>query len=153
MTSNLAVDLTAATPPPELDVGDGLCVELRRSRVLINGVRAPKAEALQLVVRAYRGDPKARWAPLLLDLLAPSIVYRLQHLEPQPPVLDFEDMRQELVLSVLWAAATMPLPRNAKDIRNALIKRANLRVSRQLKRELRHLQQHPSLEAIEDFQS
>lgn len=150
MLSNLAVDLRRARPPAELDVGDGQLIEFAPSRVFINGARATKAEALAALVRAYRASPTPASAGVLLDLLAPSIVHRLQHLEAQPPALDAEDIRQELVLSVLCAAATMRLPSNPKDIRNALIKRANLMVTRRLDKEFRHRRWHRSLEALED---
>ena len=72
-----------------------------------------------------------------LTVVAPAILDRLQHLQAKPPVDDPEDVRQQLIVELLQAAASMPLPENPCYLRRALIARANQGVRRRLARERR----------------
>ena len=105
-------------------------------------------EALLALLRRYRSGNQRLWAPLILDLMAPAIVTRLQRFKAAPPVITEEDMAQELVLQVLIAAATMPLPEDGHFLERSLLLAAAKPVSRWLKWEARrqedqdHLEEH-----------
>jgi len=107
-------------------------------------------QRLALVVDAYRCGPRAVWAPVLLDLLAPAMISRLKHLRVEPPAVDEEDLRQQLVLEVLRAAATIPLPANPTWQKNQILSRANQAVRRWLQQEHRQQLRQRSLEEIEE---
>jgi hypothetical protein len=111
-------------------------------RTLVLRVRDPDAPpnerdaGLREVVLAYRSDRS--WSPLLLELLAPGMARRLALLQPQQPVITEDDVRQQLVVEVLQAAATMPLPLGARFVERAILLRAMRQVVRCLEREEEH---------------
>ena len=92
---------------------------------------------LREAVQAYRRGPRNKWGPVVLELLAPAILVRLGLFEELPPVISLEDLRQQLVVEVLDAAAHMPLPDNARYIKHRLMRRAAKRMTRLLAREIR----------------
>jgi hypothetical protein len=108
-----------------------------REALRVPGPRIQRARRLTALVLAYRAGPKDLWAPVLLDVLAPAILERLRRLRAQPPYLDDQDLRHELVVEVLQVAATMRLPTNPVFVRGALLARANDGVARRLAREAR----------------
>jgi len=132
MSSSLSVDLRDGYRELARQVGEGVRLDLVRTRDLFNGGRLRRGEALLSAVIADRAGPKTIWGPVLLDLLAPAILDRLQHLKARPPVIDPEDVRQQLIFELLQAAGTMPLPENPCYLRRALMARANQGVRRKL---------------------
>jgi hypothetical protein len=119
--------------------GEGLTV-LARARDTSKAGRAGPAERgrlLRAIVDAYRLGPRELWGPVLLDLLAPALVARIRRLRAELPVVDEEDIRQQLVLELLRAAAAMPLPARDRYLKTALVARANQCVCRWLAREAR----------------
>ncbi len=98
--------------------------------------------------RAELVGPRQLWAPVLLDLLAPAMLHRLRRLRDEPPVMVEEDIRQQLVLELLHAAAMMPLPNNPAHLKAALLHRANQGVRRKLARERRRQRRQGSYEAM-----
>jgi hypothetical protein len=112
--------------------------------------RGERPPGLMAVVLAYRSGPREFWGPVLLDLLAPALLASLQRLRPHPPVIDAEDLRQQLVLELLRAAAGMPLPTNPSYLRRRLMARANQGVRRRLEREGRRQRGQRSFEALEE---
>jgi len=113
----------------------GTLEALPELRSLAERAREPSAPpwekdaCLREVVRAYRADRS--WSPLLLELLAPAMAAWLAGIEPAPPVIDEDDVRQQLLLEVLEAAATMPL-QNPQFLERAIIDRASREVERWL---------------------
>jgi hypothetical protein len=146
MSSSLSVEIRDGYQELARRVDEGDRRLVTRARVLSYGGRAARVEALVAVVAAYRAGPTQLWGPVLLELLAPSILARLRRLKPQPPAIDLEDVRQQLVLEVLLAAAEMPLPENRNYLRSRLMARANQGLRRQLARERRRQHQQIRLE-------
>ncbi len=118
-------------------------VERARGRPKVLGGRD---RALAEIVAAYRAGPRELWAPVILDLVAPALLERLQHFEARPPVLDVEDLSQQLVVQLLHAAATMRVACDGRHLRRQLVARTRKAVSRRLAREHRHLAWHCLLE-------
>ena len=116
-----------------------LLVERARGRPKVPGGRD---RALAEIVAAYRAGPRELWAPVILDLVAPSLLERLQHFEARPPVLDVEDLTQQLVVQLLHAAATVRVACDGRHLRRELVARARKAVSRRLVREHRHIGRH-----------
>ena len=135
MATSLSLDLRTGYQEAAPRLETGTRPDLDPARALLSGDRPKRGQALLAVVLAYRAGPKSHWGPVLLDLLAPAILDRLQRLQARPPVIDPEDIRQQFVLEVLAAAASMPLPANPLYLRRALIARANQGVRRKLLRE------------------
>jgi hypothetical protein len=106
--------------------------------------------SLMAIVLAYREGPREVWGPILLDLLAPALLARLRRLRTEPPVMDDEDVRQQLVMELLFAAARMPLPEEPGYLRSRLMARANQGVRRWLQREGRRQARQDSFEASEE---
>jgi hypothetical protein len=103
---------------------------------------AERNRALADIVAAYRAGPRQLWAPVILDLVAPALLDRLQHFIARPPFLEQEDLSQQLVLQLLHAAATMRVAGDGRNLKSALVARAAKAVSRHLAREHRHLGWH-----------
>lgn len=91
---------------------------------------------LRQVVLAYRGDPSL--GPLVLDLLKPAVARWLRFLDAEPPVLASDDLEQQIVLEVLEAASSMPLPAGMRYVDRAIVRRARRSVSRWLFAEVEH---------------
>jgi len=135
MLGNLSIDLREAHRDLARGPSQPSQQRLEQLRALSKLGSAGRSAALAAVVEAYRAGPKTLWAPTLLDMLAPAILAKLRRLQPRPPVMDTEDLRQHLILEVLLAAATMPLPRNRSYLRSRLMWRANQGARRWLARE------------------
>jgi hypothetical protein len=142
------------------DLKDGYCQVARalsednlallsRARDSTNCWPAERNGALAEIVAAYRAGPRQLWGPILLDLLAPALLRRLQRLRAVPPVVDEDEIRQQLILEMLHAAATIPMTDPSKTKRR-LITSANKSVKRWLAREGRRQARQSSFEHDEE---
>ena len=149
MPGSLVVDLREGYRKGARDLlEEGDLRALARARVLSNGRREQRAQELLGLVKLYRTGPRQIWAPVLLDVLASGLLARLRRLRIEPPFMDEEDLRQQLVAELLEAAAGMPLPRYPVFLRRRLLDRANQRVRRSLARERRRQARQGSYELI-----
>lgn len=123
---------------------------LLRARDSINASAAERSLCLVGVVHAYRCGQRQLWGPVLLDLMAPAIVERLQRLHAQPPAIDEEEVRQQFLVEVLHAAAYIPIPLHPSWVRGQILSRANQAVRRWLARERRRQGRQESFEAREE---
>jgi len=89
------------------------------------------------VLRSYRRGPRAVWAPLVLELLAPALVEITSGFEPNPPAVDADDLQQQVALEALRAAGSIPL-QGGRFIKPWLVGEVRRRISRWLEREARH---------------
>jgi hypothetical protein len=112
--------------------------ELQRLRSRLRGPALSYRERdhlLAAAIRRYRTEDVRLWGPVLLELLAPAIMARLDRFTAVPPVVDEDDIAQQFLLEVLVAAATMPLPPAARFVERRLIRRAAYLTARWLRRE------------------
>ena len=143
MSRSLSLDLRDGYRDLARQMGEAWRLEL-----VLYGGRPRRSALLRSVVLAYRAGSKSTWGPVLLELMAPALLDRLQHLQAKPPVIDPEDVRQQLIVELLLAAASMPLPENSCYLRRALMARANQGIRRKVAREGRiQLKQGP----LDDF--
>lgn len=150
MSSSLTVDLHEGYQQVAGALDDEARALLATARDLSKTRRSERGKRLMAIVLAYRKGPREVWGAVLLDLLAPALLARLQRLRTQPPVMDDEDVRQQLVVELLSAAARMPLPEEPGYLRSRLMARANQGVRRRLQREGRRQARQDSLEASEE---
>jgi hypothetical protein len=149
MSSSLADDLregyrrVAAALPEE---AIALVARARDPRTSL----AERNRYLAEVINAYRRGPRRLWGPVVLDLLAPAILERLQRLRVQPPAIDEEEVRQQFVAEVLRAAAYIPLPDHPGWVKGQILSRANQAVRRWLAREARRQGRQDSYEVREE---
>jgi hypothetical protein len=108
-----------------------------RARVAGNRPTGERDRLLESVVLAYRSGDRQLWGAVLLDLLTPALLERLRLFRPEPPVIDDEDLRAELVLQLLEATATMPFPPGLRFVERRLVLRAGQGLRRWLRRERR----------------
>lgn len=150
MSNSLADDLREGYR----QVADALPKEARAlvssARDLKNATLTERNPSLAAIVAAYRRGPRWLWGPVLLDLLAPAILERLQRLRAQPPAMDEEEIRQQFVVEVLRAAAYIPLPKNPVWVKGQILSRANQAVRRWLAREGRRQHRQDSYEVREE---
>ena len=127
----------------ELALAEGSCLDgeeeaiLARVRALGRGKRARLPERDQLLYRIvllYRAGPASRWAPVLLEAIAPQLMLRLTRFSPVGPVIGDEDIAQQFLMELLKAALVMPLE-GPECLERRLILRAADSVTRWLERE------------------
>ena len=125
-----------------------------RELSIVAGLRASTNEAsgerdrlLAQIVDGYRRGPRDVWAAVLLDALTPAILARLDRYRTDPPGVDAEDIRQQFVVELLSAAATIPMSPGAAFVERRLILRAGQGVRRWLRREGRYRARFESTEA------
>jgi hypothetical protein len=149
MSSSLANDLREGyrQVADELPAESRALVERARDR---NVSLAERNRCLAEIVTAYRRGARRLWGPVLLDLLAPAILERLQRLRAQPPTIDSEEVRQQFLVEVLGAADHIPLPENPIWVKGQIMSRANQAVRRWLAREGRRQLHQDSYEAREE---
>ena len=123
---------------------------IARARATSNEASGARDRLLEEIVRAYRIGAREVWGAVLLDLLTPALVDRLKRYRPEPPGLDQEDIRQQLVLELLRAAAGMPLPAGAGFVERRLVLRAGQGVRRWLTRERRFRVIHQQFESVSE---
>lgn len=99
---------------------------------------AERDEVFLEAVLAYRTGPKQVWAAVILEILAPAILARLTYLQPPEAAVDSEDLRQQLILQVLRAAARVPLERGPSYLRRRVLLRADKAMERWLVRHANH---------------
>lgn len=110
--------------------------------------RSQRDVLVSRAVTGYRRGPKTFWGPLLLELLAPKLTRKLARLSSVPPFVQPEDLAQLLVLELLQAASTFPLPADTRRWERSLRLEAVKQVTRSMKREGRRQLQTESLEAL-----
>jgi hypothetical protein len=92
---------------------------------------------LEAVVRAYRIGHRQLWGPVLLEILGPQLAEAVQQFHVLAPLVDGEDLGQQLVLEVLSAAATVPIPEGARWVEQRLLRRAGFTLARWLSKQTR----------------
>lgn len=119
---------------------------IRRARDPILTHTVERNRLLTQVLCAYRRGPKERWGPVVVDLLAPGLVLMLPGLRPLPPVIDEDEIRQQLVVEALRAAATVPLLDSGRQTRFRITSRVYTNMLRWLGKEGRRRRAQVSLE-------
>ena len=153
MSGSLTSDLSAGYRQVQEVLSDRERADLARARDPLMQSRSQRGRSLLALVQLYRVGPRQLWAPVLLDLLAPAMLHRLRRLRDEPPVMVEEDIRQQLVLELLHAAAMMPLPNNPAHLKAALLHRANQGVRRKLAREHGRQRRQRSYDAMVEERS
>jgi hypothetical protein len=138
-------------------------VLVARARDTVGAGPAERDRLLAEIVTAYRAGPRHLWAPVILDLLGPGLLEVLEWIDDEsqeiadvwddddPPIVqNEEEIRQQLVMEVLNAAATIPIHRGGRAMKRRILMRAYKYVVRWLGREGRHHEWHRSLEALEE---
>jgi hypothetical protein len=92
---------------------------------------------LEAIVRAYRIGHRQLWGPVLLEILGPQLAEAVQQFHVLAPLVDSEDLGQQLVLEVLSAAATVPIPEGARWVEQRLLRRAGFTLARWLHKQTR----------------
>lgn len=125
--------------------------EVECLRASFRGARQEeRAARLAELVIAYRLGPRCRWGPVLLEVLAPRLVAVVRKLRQEPPFIAEDDLRDELLVEVLAAAARMPLPVSNAYLEWRLLARAKRYVVRRLSRERRRQRRQASLDFIQE---
>lgn len=150
MPSSLTADLREGSRGAERSLTQDQLELLARARDTLN-VRLPERNrTLAQIVAAYRAGNRQLWGAILLDLAAPALLEVLQHFYAQHPVLDDEDVSQQLVVQFLHAAASMRIPHDGRGLKRKLVSRAAKATVRRLGRERRHKSWHYSFETHEE---
>jgi hypothetical protein len=124
---------------------------ISRARDPLNTGGVERNRLLAQIVCAYRSGPKWKWGPVILDLLAPTMILMLQGLRPEPPAFDEEEIRQQLVAETLRTAATMALLDGGLQTRFRLTSRTYTRMLRWLDREGRRRRRQVSFESSREL--
>ena len=124
---------------------------ISRARDPINTGGVERSQLLAQIVCAYRTASKRKWGPVILNLLAPTLILMLQGLRPEPPAIDEEEIRQQLVAETLRAAATVPLLDGGLQTRFRLTSRTYTRMLRWLAREGRRRRRQVSFESSREL--
>jgi hypothetical protein len=149
MATSLAADLREDLRQAQADLRGPALALLARARDSSTYGLAERDRLLAEIVAAYRAGPRQVWAPVILDLLAPALVELLPLLRPEPPVVDKEEIRQQLVMEALRAAAVIPIHEGGSDTKVRVLARANKYVVRWLVREGSRQRRQLSFEALE----
>jgi hypothetical protein len=151
MTSNLATDLRQGYDQVAEALAGSELELLARARDSTNRTPAERNQILGKIVAAYQRGPRQLWAPVILDLLAPAFLDSLHWLRPEPPVVDDEEIRQQLVMEVLRAAETIPIQTGGRHLKIRLLSQANRAVVRWLGEERSRQSWQQSFEATEEM--
>ncbi len=151
MTSNLATDLRQGYEQVAEALAGSELELLARARDSDNGTPAERNQLLGKIVAAYQRGPRQLWAPVILDLLAPALLDSLQWLRPEPPVVEDEEIRQQLVMELLRAAETIPIQTGGRRLKIRLLSQANRAVVRWLEEEGIRQSWQQSFEATEEM--
>lgn len=151
MASNLATDLRQGYDQVAEALAGSELELLARARDSTNRTPAERNQILGKIVAAYQRGPRQLWAPVILDLLAPALLDSLQWLRPEPPVVDDEEIRQQLVMEVLRAAETIPIQTGGRRLKIRLLYQANRAVVRWLGEERSRQSWQQSFEATEEM--
>jgi len=120
------------------------------SRARDSSVAGPteRNRLLAEIVAAYRIGPRELWGPVILDLLAPGLVEVVQLCRAEPPAMDEQEIRQQLVVEILLAASTIPIHDGGRNTKARLLARAYKYVVRWLEREGRRQSRQCSYEDL-----
>ena len=118
-------------------------VRMARDRTLSPRVRD---RILLAVLHRYRSGSREKWAPIVLEILAPQMLDLLVTFEPSD-LISGEDVAQQLVMATLGAALTVPLGRNARWVEQRVLLRAGQGVARWLGRESRRRSRRADLDS------
>jgi len=150
MAKTFAADLRAS-----YELGEELPANARelftRARDNLQVRRINRDRLLAELLTAYRAGPRHQWGPVILDLLAPALLELLMMFRPVPPLLDEDEIRQQLVLELLRAAARIPI-RDGFDLQDRLLARAYKYVVRWLAREDRRQRDQSSYEVLTELE-
>ena len=149
MVTSLSTDLPEAYSRALEELPPEAHALVSRARAARGRSPAERDQALVAVVLSYRAGPRRLWAPVLLGLLGPALLERLQRLGEQPPVVNEEDIRQQFVVELLHLAETLPL-RDGRYLRSRLLLRTNQAVRRWLANEGFRRRAQVSFDALED---
>src|SRR5260370_18821307 len=148
MATSLAADLREDIRQVPADLPEASLTLLARARDSSPYGPAERDRLLTEIVAAYRAGPRQVWGPVILDLLAPALVELLPLLRPQPPVVDQEEIRQQLVMEALRAAAVMPIHAGGRATKVRILARASKYVVRLVVREGSRQRRQLSFEAL-----
>lgn len=144
LSTQLAVSFVRAVTNPALAAALGRDTELLALRALTT----PDADRwLRQILVRYRQKPET-WAPVLLKALAPILFARLARLTDVLPVIDFDDIAQQLVVEILERALSMPINDDTRFVAQRLLLDAGKEVTRWLRREQRQQAWHNEVAAI-----
>ncbi len=140
--SSMAQDIRDAFLGARAEIDDEL-VRLSVVEQPLSGLTAERAVALVrqriqagplwlVLVRSYRAGSRHALGPLLLEMLAPSLVAASIRLRPVPPVVTEDDIRQDLAVEALRVFAAGSLPRDPRWIPRHVTLRATQAVARRL---------------------
>ena len=129
MAASLAVETREAFGRAKASLAQFEMDLVARARASTNEASGERDRLLESVVMAYRFSDRQVWAAVLLE--------RLRHFRSEPPAIDSEDVRDEFVVQLLEAAATMPFPADLHFVERRLILRAGQGVRRWLRKERR----------------
>lgn len=149
MATSLSTDLREAYCQALEELPADVLVLVTRARGGTGRLPADRDQALASIVVRYRAGPRQLWAPVLLGLLGPALLERLQKLGAELPVVDVEDVRQQLVVELLHMAESLPL-RDGRYLKSRLLLRTNQAVRRLLEREGLRRQGQVSFDALEE---
>lgn len=124
---------------------------LARARDHLFMGRASSDELLAELMTAYRLGPRQLWGPVILDLLAPALVELVTALGVVPPLIDEDEIRQQLVLEVLYAASRMPI-RGGFELKFRLFSRVYKYMVRWLAKERIRQHEQSSYEALTELE-
>lgn len=135
MSTSLAVQTSRAGQEAMAALSPDARKLVRRARRSRNERSGERDRLLEAVIADYRKGPREVWAAVLLDLLTPAILDRLSRYREELPSVDVEDIRQQFVVELLSAAATMPMPSGVPFVERRLVLRAGQGVRRWLRKE------------------
>lgn len=148
MAMTFASDLRRSYEQVAGDLSEEALALVASARDSTNTGLGERNRLLAQIVVAYRVGSRQLWGPVMLDLLAPALVELLQWLRAEPPAMDEEEIRQQLVMEILAAAARIPIHKNGRDMKVRLLARANKYVVRWLVREGCQQRRQYSYEAL-----
>ena len=148
MAESLATQTDKAVRRAEARLPGRKLAVVARARASTNEPSGNRDLLLAQIVFEYRKGPRDVWAAVLLDILTPAILARLARYRTEPPAVDVEDIRQQFVVELLSAAASIPMPPGSAFVERRLILRAGQGIRRWLRREGRYRARFESLEHI-----
>lgn len=92
---------------------------------------------LAAVVRRYQAGPSSLWAPILLAMLAPTLVRIASSVRPLAGWVSEDDIDQQVVIGFLEVARRLRLPEPPTHIERRLRLRVMTRMARWLRRTIR----------------
>jgi hypothetical protein len=149
MATNLSIELREGYRLVASSLSGEALAMVARARDLTYVSTSERSRAMAQILQAYRAGPRALWGPVVLDLLAPGLIALLQEFRPVPPVIDQEEIRQQLLLEVLAAVSCIPLHPAGRQTKLRILSRAQTRMLRWLAREGRRRVGQVSFDELE----